>query len=71
MNPTPTEMLESGTNLHDRPLTDRQATALKRRKLRLEKNHSGSQACVGCYSGIVPWNQGSALCTRCIYNCTP
>lgn len=59
------EMLKTNINLHGRPLTDRQRRALLKRARRNKRAH---RECIGCYSGLVPWNQGSDYCTRCLKN---
>jgi len=64
---TDVQMLDSGTNIHGRKLTRNQVTALNRRARRLSKCRDWSaRSCIGCYSGIVPSNQGSDFCARCI-----
>jgi hypothetical protein len=52
-------------------LTERQQGARAKREERLKrlnaKHGEGAyRACIGCHSGIRPWNQGSDHCARCI-----
>lgn len=53
-----------------KPLTERQSAALLKRQARLIRMNGGGNGgkwypCVGCCSGVRPWNQGSDYCSRC------
>ena len=43
--------------------TERQRRALERRQRRARLD---DVTCIGCHSGIVPWNQGSDYCAQCV-----
>jgi hypothetical protein len=55
-----------------KPLTDRQRVAQDKRQKRLDKMDLNAKTkhsyfpCIGCCSGIRPWNLGSDYCSRCL-----
>ena len=52
-------------------MTQRQKTANSKRlrkiadRMKRDKDYC-AVPCIGCYSGIVPWNQGSDYCSACL-----
>lgn len=63
---TTKQMLATGVNLAGRPLTERQRRAINKRGGKIGWMKSAAKECIGCYSGIVPADQGSDYCARCI-----